>query len=101
MNQPAPIGCNRTAAMEYLGCTERMFDELTARRIVVPIKRNWYAYWQLDEAMKNLIAERGTIAQVDERDPEPLAESNTPKGRKIYGARRESKFGQTPRVLLT
>ncbi len=51
-----PIGCGEKDAIEYMGCSQTMFEEIRAAGIVVPVRRGWYSYEQLDAAMKQLVA---------------------------------------------
>jgi uncharacterized protein YjhX (UPF0386 family) len=52
--QPMPIGCNEADALRFLGCTENVFRDLRAAKIVKALRQGWYSYRQLAEAMENM-----------------------------------------------
>lgn len=53
-----PIGCDREGAVRYMGCSVSMFDDLTSKGIVRPVRRNWFLYSDLDRAAERLQKER-------------------------------------------
>jgi hypothetical protein len=60
MEQRPPIGTDAEGARLYLGCSQGMFEELRAARIIQSVRRNWYAYKDLDEALEKLRTQRDT-----------------------------------------
>ncbi len=56
--QVEPIGCNREEAIRFLGCSESMFEELHARKIIRSLRKGWYTYDDLRKAVKDLEGER-------------------------------------------
>jgi hypothetical protein len=53
--QLTPIGCNEAEAIRFLGCTENVFRDLRAQKIVKVLRRGWYSYRQLEEAMEEML----------------------------------------------
>jgi hypothetical protein len=58
-----PIGCGEEDAMEYMGLSDRpnIWEELKARKVVKALRRNWYCYEDLDEAIAQLRSERDKV----------------------------------------
>lgn len=51
---PKPIGTDEAGAMAYLGCTRCALTELRRRKILKMLKRGWYAYADLDQAVEDI-----------------------------------------------
>lgn len=63
-----PIGTDAQGAREYLGCSQAMFDELRRTKAVLPVRRGWYVYSDLDAAVTRLVAERGNVVTPGHED---------------------------------
>jgi hypothetical protein len=59
----SPIGCDRAGAIEYLGCSQTMFETVSRLGVVRSVRKGWYLYADLDAAAERLRsirdAERG------------------------------------------
>ena len=90
------ITCDRDEAKRYIGATESRFKTLCARKIVKSIGRDWYAYEDLDRAIKLIIAERdGTNVLYLGNDGE-----ETEKGRPVGSKGSGSKHRKAEELLF-
>lgn len=78
MSHRVPIGTDAEGARQYLGCSKTMFEELRARRIVVSLRRDWYAYDDLDHAVRLLRTERDNRLQLNHGDCTESVSSQAP-----------------------
>lgn len=93
-----PIGTDAQGAREYLGCSQSMFDELRKRRFVVPLRKNWYSYDDLDHAIRLVRKERDLgLKRDDERAPQSL--SSQKSARNVGGKRIGSNYPSTKDLL--
>lgn len=65
MDQRTPVATDAEGARAYLGCSQAMFDELRARRIIRPLRKNWYSFDDLDLAVSLVRKERDLKLQLD------------------------------------
>jgi hypothetical protein len=73
-----PIGTDAEGARQYLGCSQGLFEELRAARIIKSVRRNWYAYEDLDRALEKLMTLRDTSQDGnDERTSQTLSRKST------------------------
>lgn len=60
LQSPVPIATDAEGARRFLGCSRSMFEELRAKKIIVALRRDWYSYADLTEAVTLLRKQRGT-----------------------------------------
>lgn len=48
------IGCDEKSAIKFVGCSANLFAEYKARRIIKPLRRGWYCYEDLVEAVNQI-----------------------------------------------
>lgn len=80
-----PIGTDSKGAREYLGCSQSMFEQLRASRLIRSLRRDWYSYDDLDDVIRLLRTERDNRLQQNHGEStESLSgqESAKPLGRK-------------------
>ena len=69
MASRVPVACGEQEAMTYVGLLDRpnLWEELKARKVVKSLRRNWYAFADLDLAIEHLRTERDKMIQVPSR----------------------------------
>lgn len=93
-----PIGTDAEGARQYLGCSQAMFEDLRAARIIKSVRRNWYAFEDLNRALEKLMTLRDTSLEGnDERTSQTLSRKGTARNVGRQGGR--SDYPKTKDIL--
>ncbi len=98
MAERPAIATDADGAREYLGCSQAMFDELRARRIIRPLRKNWYSYDDLDLAVSLVRKERDLRLQQDDGRTTESIHTQAPT-RNLGSKRGRSDYPKTKELL--
>ena len=91
----APIGCDRQSAIEYMGCTETMFETISRLGVVRSVRKGWYLFADLDAAAERLIQLRNESRGENEQESKGIA-----KKRRHLGSQGDRSYdGRTQELL--